>query len=603
MLVVKRRFVGIDLGTHSVKVVVVQAQLRGAQVVERFVEPVEVGPDGGANLETAAAVAAAIVEQAGLRDERACVSVPGSVAAYRTIDFPFADARRIAQALPFELEDQFPVPVDRMHHVHHVSRGAGGRGRAWVVAVRRDRMEEIERALTGAGLGKAAVTIAPAALAQAIEGGIIAIPEPEPGGGGDRPEPVTLVVDVGHRTTEMLAIADAGPMAARSVRIGGRDVTLAIAQAYGMTPVEAERAKRRDAFVLHGGLSGLSDEQIRAGETVREALLPLVREIGHTIRWLETEHGCRATRVVLTGAGSRLREMVPFFEERLSVDVSHVTADDLRRMRVLDDMDVAREAVAIGAAVGAATGPLVELRMHAGPENDDAVLAARLRRVGAWAAVFAGGLAIDTVVQVRTAEALLETRRAELALLTDEVLGERITSPKEVRDRLEGEVARDPSELVPERSSLDVMAMIVDAAAPKDEPPAPAPAQTVGPTGAPIPGASAATGAAAGSVQGPDGAPESAAAAAAPPPERGIVWADELVLDMVDIRELKVEIAASAARSSAQDRFAMELESTGCLTNVSKGKVRDQNGRKVFEMNMDNACLLPESASKSKERE
>lgn len=596
----KRRFVGIDLGTHSVKVVVVQTQLRGAQVVERFVEPVEVGPDGGANLETAAAVAAAIVEQAGLRDERACVSVPGSVAAYRTIEFPFADARRIAQALTFELEDQFPVPVDRMHHVHLITRGAGGRGRAWVVAVRRDRMEEIERALTGAGFGKAAVTIAPAALAQAIEGGIIAIPEPEGGGGGDRPEPVTLVVDVGHRTTELLAIAEAGPMAARSVRIGGRDVTLAIAQAYGMTPVEAERAKRRDAFVYHDGLVGLSDEQVRAGETVRTALLPLVREIGHTIRWLESEQGCRATRVVLTGAGSRLREMVPFLEECLNVDVAQVTADDLRRMRVLDDMDVAREAVAIGAAVGAATGPLVELRMHAGAEHDDAVLAARLRRVGAWAAVFAGGLALDTVVQVRAAEALLETRRAELALLTDEILGERITSPKQVRDRLEGEVSQDPSELVPERSALDVMAMIVDAAAPKDEPPAPAPAQAVDPTGAPLTDSSAASsGAAAGSVP----APGSAAPAAAPPPERGIVWADELVLNMVDIRELKVEIAASAARSSAQDRFAMELESTGCLTNVSKGKVRDQNGRKVFEMNMDNACLLPESATKTKERE
>ncbi len=590
----KRKFVGVDLGTHSVKVVAVQTSLRGAQVVEHYVEPIETGPEGGGNLETAAAVAAAILREAGLAAERVCVCVPGSHASYRTLRFPFGDARRIAQALPFELEDQFPVPLDRMHYDYVVSKTADGAGRAWVVGMRRDRIEAVEGILSEAGIEPVALTVGPAALAQALEPGVIALPS-EGGGEGGPVEPMTLVVDIGHRTTELVVLGETGPVAARSVRVAGRDVTAAIARAYDMPPAEAERAKRNDGFVLHDGLGEVTEAQARAGGVVRDALLPLVREVRHTIKWLETEQSARVTRVLLSGAASRLREIDAFFAEALGLDVGRVEAAGLSRLRVPDGFDVARELVAVGSAAGAAAGALIDLHLGAEAEADGGVWAPHLRRMGAWAAILAGALALDTVVQVRAAEALLATRRAELAALSEEVFGTSVTSPKEVEDRLEAGEEIDASRLVPERSALDVMATIVDAATPQDKPPpAGAAAAPFDPTGAPATGAPPSTTpppSAAGASAGGTAKPE-----LAPPPERGIVWADELVLTMVDVRELKVEIAASATRSSAQDRFALELERAGCLKNISKGKVRDQNGRKVFEMNMDNACLLPEGA-------
>jgi len=81
--------------------------------------------------------------------------------------------------------------------------------------------------------------------------------------------------------------------------------------------------------------------------------------------------------------------------------------------------------------------------------------------------------------------------------------------------------------------------------------------------------------------------------ALAPVPEGtvGIMRSDELMFDMIDIRERKLEVRAFATRSSAQDRLAAALQGLGCLTNISKGKVRDQNDRKVFTMSMDNACF------------
>ncbi len=588
----KRFFVGVDLGTHAVKVVVLRTHLRGAEVVHHYVEPIEVGPDGGGNLEAAAAVAAAILSKAGLGAARTCVSVSGNFASYRALRFPFADARRVTQALEFELEDQFPVPLGEMHYAHVLTRGSGAAGRAFVVGIRRDRLATVESIFERAGVRVDSLTVGPAALAHAVDAQVVSLPKPTDGGREDDGEPTTLLVDLGHRTTEMLALVEPGPIAARSVRFGGRDVTLAIARTYDMTLVDAEREKRANGFVLHEGLE-VDEAQARAGGVVRDALLPLVREIRHTIKWLETEHGAAVTRLLLVGAGSRLRELPAFLAERTGLDTAVAGQTDLRRVRGPDTFDATRDTAAVGAAMAAATGAMIDLHEGEGQAGEDSAWARRLRGVAMAAAAFSAAMALDTVAEVKAHRALLATRRAELATLSEQVFGSEVTKPAEIRKRLETAATLDPTEVVPERSALDVLAFVVEAAKPEDKPPPMSGATApFDPTGAPSPatGAVPPTSSVAAATAGATSAPSSEIA---PPPERGIVWADELVLDMVDVRELKVEVAAAAARSSAQDRFAMGLEQSGCLTNVSKGKVRDQNGKKVFEINMDNTCLLP----------
>ena len=77
---------------------------------------------------------------------------------------------------------------------------------------------------------------------------------------------------------------------------------------------------------------------------------------------------------------------------------------------------------------------------------------------------------------------------------------------------------------------------------------------------------------------------------------------DDLSLNLVDIRELKIEIGAGANTSSAQDRLAMKLAGLGCISNVSKGKVRGEE-RKTFQMEMDNKCYFKKSASEEDEED
>ena len=80
------------------------------------------------------------------------------------------------------------------------------------------------------------------------------------------------------------------------------------------------------------------------------------------------------------------------------------------------------------------------------------------------------------------------------------------------------------------------------------------------------------------------------------PADAGIVLVDDLTLSLVDIRKLKVEIKAGANTSSAQDRLAAKLTGLGCISNVSKGKVRGE-ARKTFQMEMDNQCFFKKAAA------
>ncbi len=597
-----RRFVGVDLGTHRVKLCEASASLRGVQVSSAWEEAVEIGPEGGADLDAAVAMALAMIQDRGLGGESIVVSLPGNLASYRLLEFPFSDARRIAQAVAFEVDGQFPVPLEELAFDHVPVRGPKDTGRALVLAVRKARVQAALRPFEDAGVRVRGVTVAPLALAQVLEPSVVPLPETEGAAEPGARVPVTLVVDMGHRSTEMLAFTDDGPVAARSVRVGGREVTLALAAEYGMSPVEAERAKLRDGFVPHRGMGTLTPEQQRAGAAMVRGLEGFVREVQHTRLWLRTRHGYEATRLVLAGGGAELHGLDLYLAEQLGLDVQPISEAPLVGVREDGEIDRATFAVAMGAAVGAIRGPLVHLHESATGADGASWLQQRMPVLMSLALAIMGFGAIDTIVQVQALDSESKARADELAALSQDVLGESITSPSEITSRLEAVRGGGLRNKLPQRGALDVLDMITRAATPAGKPPPPA--QPAGVPGVPLdetgaPDSTAlATGAAPTGASAVPGAPAGGAEAGAPAPvldpSQGVVWDDELVLSMVDIRERKVELKASATRSSTQDRLALKLEQTGCLKHISKGKVRDQNERKVFEMSMDNMCTIPE---------
>ncbi len=101
-----QKFIGIDLGHHQVKVVVLSRSFRKQEVIASYRANVQ--SETRVNLETMLDVAFALVEEHGLKGYPAALVLPGDLGSYRVLHFPFSDAKRISQAVVFELDDQFP---------------------------------------------------------------------------------------------------------------------------------------------------------------------------------------------------------------------------------------------------------------------------------------------------------------------------------------------------------------------------------------------------------------------------------------------------------------------------------------------------------------
>jgi type IV pilus assembly protein PilM len=598
-----QKFVGVDLGSHHVKVAVVTSGIRGVTLTDAFevpVGPIESDDPDADPLGAVISVALNALRERRLLGEAVGLVLPPPLLSYRVLSFPFTDERRIAQAVGFEAEGQFPIALEELTHGHLVVPSSGSGGRALLAAVKRDKVEQIAGIFRRAGTDLKHVTSGAIALAHLAEP---SVPAPTPETTERGLAPCSLLVDIGHQATQLVALGAKGPLAIRGHRRGGRALTAAIAKAYGLDPAAAEGAKHRDAFVPHRGLESLTPDQLESGTIVATALEPIVREIGHTRIWLRATYNLEVGKILLAGGSSELRGLDAYLAEQLSMPVERFRPKPTM-VKGVEGRSFATIGPALGAAFGAARRPLMQLLDDDSTAGDGGWVQERMMSlVAIGVAVLAFG-ALDTIAQVKAIEAEQAAWESELEEATTNTFGAPLQA-SEVAVKLASVEGEDLTSLIPQRGALEVLAVVTTAATPQDLdkypqlPAAAAPAMAEGddddddgprdPLGGidPANGQPISPDPNAGVMDPATGEPVPAPTA----PETGIGVADNLSFAMVDIRERKLELKASASYSSTQDRLVEELKKAGCLQKITKGKVKDSNDLKTFEMAMDNVCF------------
>jgi general secretion pathway protein L len=285
---------GLDLGSHSIKLVELRQSLRSFELGRLAALPV---PPDSTPLEALREGSASL----GLAGERVIAALPGDRVARRAMRFPFRDRRRIAQAVPFEVESETPFDLDE---VFFDWEPVGDRATSAVVVatvVPRALVAEQMEALQGAGVEPRLLEVEGLALAN------LAAFVPLPG--------TRLLVDLGHRKTTLCLLVDGAPRAARTLPIGGRAFTEAIARERSVSWDEAERIKHRDG-VLGADLEPGSPGAERAlGRLVRE----LVRSIGGFESALGMPPEKAIDEITLLGGGARLQRIEEYLSAQLGI--------------------------------------------------------------------------------------------------------------------------------------------------------------------------------------------------------------------------------------------------------------------------------------------
>jgi len=307
-------WVGLDIGSFSVKLVAVQTGVAGTRywsAESGYPTPDE---DGERRL-TPEGVSRAVVEvlsQIELSPRTVggvSLGVAGPDVIVKQITMPMIDDTELSSALRFEARKHLPFDPQTMALDFQVLQRdpEGHKSELLLAAVARDRMERHIAPLKMLGIDPEIVDATPLALANAVTRN-----------GSDTG--VRVLLDIGSTSSHLVIHHSEQPFFARRFEFGGRSLTRAIAQSLKIPFGEAERRKvqmeRRER-------AGGGDWDSAEWQAIDEALhRELIEEVVRSIAFYRTQaHFPDLPRLWLSGGTARLTGVAPRLGDMLGVNV------------------------------------------------------------------------------------------------------------------------------------------------------------------------------------------------------------------------------------------------------------------------------------------
>jgi general secretion pathway protein L len=296
-----QRILGLDLGAHVVKAVLVESTFRGFAVSATARVPL---PGGDAPLpERHAEAVRTLLRDARLAFDSAVVAFPGAGLSSVAVTLPFTDPRRIEQTVGFEIEGQIPFDLADVAWDWQPLGTRDGKTDLLVAVTRKEELAALVAALGRAGVDPRAVLPAAPAYASLLATGAVAPPSAPADG-----PPIEALVDVGHERTSVALLAGGACEAARTFAFGTGQLARGVARELGLSEADGAAlvAAEGGGAPLAEALAGAASDP-RAADALRRALVPLVRELRATLRaWRARVGQRRVHRLLLAGEVARL---------------------------------------------------------------------------------------------------------------------------------------------------------------------------------------------------------------------------------------------------------------------------------------------------------
>ncbi len=308
--------IGLDLGSTAVRASEVTVGGDPPSLIRAGQVPLPAGAIESGEIKDVEAVGNAIRDlwqRGSFKGKEVTLGVGNQRVVVREVSVPALPAKELKQSLPFQVQEQIPIPVEDAVLDYDVLDEFEQEGakmvRLLVVAAHRDMLNQFMEAADRGKVEPVAIDLTPFALVRAVgQDGGLGLQEAD--GGGE------AVVDVGSDITT-ICVHERG--VARFVRIlpsGGRDVTTAMADALGVPEDDAEALKRGQE--LDEAPPTENVESIR-----RSRVGNLVDEIRSSLDFYRAQTpGAEVTRVLVTGGGSKLPGLLDMLSDRFDAHVA-----------------------------------------------------------------------------------------------------------------------------------------------------------------------------------------------------------------------------------------------------------------------------------------
>jgi len=341
----KNAILGVDIGTSSIKVV--QARTSGKKVILEKVGFAPIPMDNArseklepSDLAVADAVKAAISDS-GSSYKDICCSISGDAVIVRYLTMPEMTDDELNYAVRLQAEEYIPFRLEEVnldfYRLNPAGKDTSKKIDIILVAARKDLVTRRMEILKSIGLNPVMMDIDSFAILNCIEANYV-FPADE----------VIALIGIGATNCNINIFENGVSRFARDIVAGGFTVTQSVASRFGMTLDEAEKVKIQEGAVFpqdaaatdSGGIAEVIKDTVEqiTGEAVdtesrknklaasiRQPIQNLITEVRRSLQFFENQaNGKPINRILLTGGGSKLKNLDHYMSERLGLPVQVV---------------------------------------------------------------------------------------------------------------------------------------------------------------------------------------------------------------------------------------------------------------------------------------
>ena len=302
----KLKAFGLDVSDQSIKVM--QLDQHGSSLLPRAFTQTSMPDNVIANHQIsnqdrlAEHIMRAVTAARNINTKYVVVSVPETKSFVRIISIPKMPVSEIDGAIPWELEQDIPVPIDQVYTDWQILGERDEKYDVLVTATPKDYIDAMVDTLKLAGLKPVALELESQATARALIS-------------KEDNKDAVLILDMSAQLTSFIVVINGGALEyTSSIPIAGNAFTESIARTLGVSNGEADKIKKE---------SGLLTDSKKGN--VRQAMIPIldniVDEIKNVIRFHE-EHSWtdqKINKVLLCGGTSRLNGIADYVSARLNL--------------------------------------------------------------------------------------------------------------------------------------------------------------------------------------------------------------------------------------------------------------------------------------------
>jgi type IV pilus assembly protein PilM len=302
-----KEVVGVDIGTHSIKVVELSWSGKSIQLQSFGIAPVPLQAIvDGAILDKGAIVEVlqGLLREHKVKRKQAAMGLSGHSVIVKKISLPEMSDAELEESIHWEAEQYIPFDIDDVNLDFQIIEGEAaeeGKMDVLLVAAKKDKIDDYTDLLIQVGLQPTVVDLDAFALQNSWEINYEVVPGRN-----------VALVNIGAGFTNIGVLRNGMTSFTRDISIGGNHYTDALQKEFGMSAEQAERVKT--------GQEAATDPEAvrRVMETVSENIAV---EIQRSFDFFKaTTADQEIHQILLSGGSARVRQLDVFLNQRLKIE-------------------------------------------------------------------------------------------------------------------------------------------------------------------------------------------------------------------------------------------------------------------------------------------